>query len=268
MNSIPSEKLASIVIAAAVESRRPWRVEQLWLTARRSTVRFPDSAATSGLSREQATELVRGRIYEQVLKAGGMIDALPPGQSKPTPEQIDAALDAFGIEQWIGLIDSLDQVSVQALLSHIRQDTDELKQRHGARKVERIEGHAILRDTKLWLAENRGKLVPISDVYWAHFWREQASQANREGRGHAGNRRSVAELSSDRSLARRLSKRDKQIDHEMTVSPYEIKMWRERAAKISYERFAAEAGANDEEERAAAFITWLSMIRTKHQRTN
>jgi hypothetical protein len=115
MNSIPLEKLASIVIAATVESRRPWRVEQLWLTARRSTVRYPDSAATSGLSSEQASELVRGRIYEQVLKAGGMMDALPPGQSKPTPEQIDTALDAFGIEQWIGLIDSLDQVSVQAL---------------------------------------------------------------------------------------------------------------------------------------------------------
>jgi hypothetical protein len=52
----------------------------------------------------------------------------------------------------------------------------------------------------------------------------------------------------------------------MKVSPYEIRKWRERMEKLSFEAFAAEVGADDEEERAAAFVAWLSMIRRRHQR--
>jgi hypothetical protein len=36
--------------------------------------------------------------------------------------------------------------------------------------------------------------------------------------------------------------------------------------KLSFEEFAADMGADDDEKRAAAFIDWLTMIRKKYQR--
>jgi hypothetical protein len=292
MSSISLSKLCEIAAAVAFELGLQWRLEDLQMRALEAYRTAMRRTASSGLSREQASKLVREHIYKHVLKAGKGMDALPPGKSKPTPEQIETALEAFTVRQWTpverfppielsppmkdwpiieyryGLMESASLVEVEALLSYIRQNAGDLKQRIGARKVEAIEGRAIERSTKLCLAEDRSEVCPISDPFWAAFWREQARQANREGRALPASGRSVIEQASDRSIAERLSKVDEQTGREMTVSPYEVKMWRERAAKISYERFAAEAGANDEEERAAAFITWLSMIRTKHQRTN
>jgi hypothetical protein len=122
-------------------------------------------------------------IYSVVMKAGKGMEALPPDEQKPTSERIRTALEAFSTEQWITLLDYLGQVDTEALLSYIRQNGSELKQELGVREVECIERHAIMRDTDLWLGDNRSKLVPISDAYWAIFWREQARQANRKVKG-------------------------------------------------------------------------------------
>jgi hypothetical protein len=123
-----------------------------------------------------------------------------------------------------------------------------------------------MRDTDLWLRENRSKVVPISDVYWSLLWPELARQANREGKGHPATGRSVAELSSNRSIAQQLSKRDEQTGCAMKVSRYEIRRWRARAERLPFEQYAADVGADDDEKRAAAFVDWLTMIRKKYQR--
>jgi hypothetical protein len=292
MASIPPEKLARIAAAAAVEWGRPWRVEDLRMKALAAYRAAMRRTVNSGLSREQASAHQRKLIYEQVSKAGREMDPLPFGQSKPTPRQIETALGSFTVEDWTpvepwppielsppmegwpiiearhGLMESVGRVEVEALLDHIRRDTGDLKRTIGTRKLEAIEGVAIMRHVELSLPDDRSMLNPVSDVYWSLLWAELAREANRQGRGLPARGRSVIEQASNRNTAKRLSKVDEQTGREMTVSPYEVRKWRERAAKMSYERFAAEAGANDEEERAAAFITWLSMIRTKHQRTN
>src|SRR5215203_156792 len=273
MDSTPSpdrrdQILEDIARNVAFESRHPWRVEELRAKAVEAYETAEPLPASLGLSRAQVYKRMLQRINDQVKMAAEGMDRLPPGQREPTPEQTIAALEAFSIEQWIDLIGSLDQTDTGALLSHIRQYANALKQRLGAKKVARIEGRAIMRDVDLWLRENRSKVVPITDVYWSLPWPELVRQANREGKGHPATGRSVAELSSDRSIARLFSKRDEQTGHEMKVSPYEVKRWRERVERLTYEQYLVDVGADDEEKRGFAFIDYHAMIRKKHQRKN
>jgi hypothetical protein len=263
MSSVPPEKLARM---AAVESGRPWRVEDLRAKALGAYRSAASRAASLGLPDKQASALVRGSVYEEVLQAGKGMRALPPDQAKPTLEQIETALHVFTTEQWIILIDGLDQTATTALLSYMRQEPDELKHRLGARKAERIEERAIMRDYDHWLKENRDKLVPITDPHWAGSWREQARQANRVGKGHTATGQSIAELSSDSSIARRLTKRDEQTGREMKVNDREVKRWREQMERLPFEQYADDVGADDPEKRAAALIDWMTMIRKKYQR--
>jgi hypothetical protein len=233
----PSEIARDVAVTVAFELRRPWRVGQLQEEASRAYLEAERRAGSLGLPPKQADELILGLIYEQVKEAGERMDRLTPGQSKPRPEHIEAALRAFSIEQWICLIDGLDQTGTRALLSYIRQHADDLKQMLGARKVERIEGRAIMRDTEVWLAENRSTLVPISDPYWAALWRELARQANREGRRLPASERSVIEQASDRNIAERLSKVDGLTGREMkaprTRSGSGVSVWRSSLLRSS-----------------------------------
>jgi hypothetical protein len=271
-SSIPPKKPSEIACDVALELRLPWRVAELRgkaLEAYRTATR---RAASSGLPPEQADESIRRFTAEQVKRAAEGMEWLPPDERRPTPERLTTALEAFATEEWIGLIDGLDQTDTRALLSHIRQHEENLKQRIGAGKVLRIKDGTIMRDTKLWLAENRTKLMPISDVHWAivmpYLVRKEnlARAANRERLGSPAKGRSAAEAGSDRSIARLLSKRDEQTGHEMNVSPYEVKQWRERAEELSFTQYAADVGADDEEKRAGALIDYWTMIRRKHQR--
>jgi hypothetical protein len=219
MASIPSKKLASIARDAAFEMKLPWRVKELRAKALAAYRTVDHSAASLGLPPKQDDD-IRRFIYEQVKKTGQGMEALPPDQKKPTPEQIVTALETFTIEQWATLIDRMSQVEAQSLLSYIRQYPGELKQRLGARKLRRIEGHAIMRDTDLWLRDNRPKLVPISDVYWAVALRDLALEANTKGKGHSTKGPPMAEQAKAPHIARHLSKRDEQIGHDMKVSAY------------------------------------------------
>jgi hypothetical protein len=78
----------------------------------------------------------------------------------------------------------------------------------------------------------------------------------------------MAELSSDSSIARRLTKRDEQTGHEMKVGDREVKRWRERMKRLPFEQYAADVEADDPEKRATAFIDYYMTIRTKYQRKN
>ena len=115
----PDQVLAGIARKVAFELGRPWRVEELraealeaYPTAKRRTKRL-------GLPPKQTDELIRRLIHEQIKKAGEGMDALPPGEEKPPPERIEAALGTFTVEDWITLIDALGQVEAETLHSHI-----------------------------------------------------------------------------------------------------------------------------------------------------
>jgi hypothetical protein len=263
----PSEIARAVADAVAFESGRPWRVEDLRKKALEVCRTAESSTASLGLPDEQASALMRRLIYKQVFKAAKGMDALPPGQEKPAPERIEAAIGTFTVEQWRILLEGFGQVDVEALLSFI-QDADGLKQRLGARKVGCIEERAYMRDTNLWLERDRSKLVAITDPYWASEWREQASQANRVGKGHTATGRSIAELSSDSSIARRLTKIDEQTSREMKVDDREVKRWLEQMERLPFEQYAADVEADDPEKRAAAFIDYYTTIRKKYQRKN
>jgi len=159
-----------------------------------------------------------------------------------------------------GLMESVGQEEVEALLDHIRRNGHDLKGKIDARKLEAIEGRAIERSTKLWLAENRSRLVPVSDVYQVWTWRALVREANVRDKGRPAKGRSLAEQGNALSIARRLTKLDKQIGREMKVTDYEVRQWRERMEKLPFEQFAADRGAADEESRAVALIDYWTMI--------
>jgi hypothetical protein len=260
MDSIPATQLAGIARDVAFEFGRPWRVKELRAEALEAYSTAKRRAARSGLPPEQTDELIRSLISEQVKKAGERMDPLPSSEEKPAPERIEAALGMFTSEQWERLLEGFGHVDVEALLSFIHQDADRLKQKLGAREVGRIQERAYMRDTDLWVENNRSTLEPISDPYWAHVLREDARQENLEHKGHPAKGVSVSEETSERNIARLLSKRD------MKVSPYEVGQWLKRVRQLSFEQYVADVGAHDEEMRAVAFIDYWTMIRRKHQR--
>jgi hypothetical protein len=281
--------LESIARGVAFERRLPWRLAELREEAAKAYDTAESPPASLGLPLEQVSRSMLRQIYEQVKNAAGRMDPLPPDQSQPTTQQIRAALEAFSSKQWtpverfppmglsppmegwpiiearFGLMQSVGRAEVEALLHHIRQVNGDLARRIGARELEAIEGVAISRQIELTLPEDRPKLVAISDPFWACFWRELARQVTRQHRGLPARGRSVIEQASDRNIAKRLSKSDAKTGRAMTVTPYEVRMWRERMAKLSFEQFAAAVGA-DEDKMATARIAYLTMIRAKNQR--
>jgi hypothetical protein len=283
MNSVPSPErpdriLERIARDVAFERRLPWRVEELREEAAKAYYAAEPPPTFLGLPPEQVSRAMLRRIYEHVSNAAGRMDSLPPDQIRPTASQIDAGLEAFTTKQWTpverwppialsppmggwpifehryGLMESVGLEELETLRSYIRRNAGELKQRIGARKIEAIEGRAIERSTKLWLDENRSKLMCISHPYWAKVLRELAREANRQRRKRPGNGRSMAELGSDRSIAERLSKPGSK------VSPNRVKQWRE----LPHDLFDDEE--DDEEKRAAAFIARLTRASRKYQR--
>jgi hypothetical protein len=289
MDSIQPKTLREIADGAAFRSGLLWRLQDLRAKALEAYRTAETSLASLGLPPKQIERLVLSSIHERVEEAAGSMDRLPPDQSQPTTQQIRAALEAFSTKQWtplerwpppalsppmedwpvvearFGLMERLGRAEVEALLDHIRHDEGDLAQRIGARKLEAIEGQALMRHTQLTLPEDRSKMVAISDPHWAAFWREQARHANREGRGRPAKGRSRAEQVSDRRLAERLSKRDEQTGREMKVTRHQVKEWRARMEELPYEQYASEVGAESDEERAAAFLDYVTMIRADHR---
>jgi len=268
MTSIAPKKPFEIARDVAFELRLPWRVEQLRVIALEANPTAKHRAEKSGLSRKQADERVRQLIYGEVSKFGKEMDALPPGEERVTPEQIETALEAFTSVEWRSLVKDFALEEADTVCSYVDDNRRRLIGTFGSGKVYAVIGATARRGTELWLGEKRSKLVPISDPYLALVLRDLAREVNCKGKGHSAKGRSVDELTSDRALARRLTKRDEQTGREMKVSPYQVKQWRERMEELSFEQYAAEVGADDEEKRAAAFIDYLTMIRKKPQRKN
>jgi hypothetical protein len=235
--------LTQAVRELAFELRLPWKVEQLFEAGKQGVRAALDNNSDSralGLPPEQ---LLNARIRQEIGMAGRTMQAqaAADGETRPPSEQeMENALEAFDAEQWKVLIQCLGQVDVETLRSHLQQNTDNLKQRFGARKIKRLEAFTIMRDIELWLKDNRSKLVPISDAYWAvgladAYRLESIKRVNPDGR--ASNAKSLAEQAGDRATARHLKKHDKVIDREMSVSPYQVKQWRQRQRALPFEDF-------------------------------
>lgn len=71
-------------------------------------------------------------------------------------------------------------------------------------------------------------------------------RVNPEGRPSKA--RSLAEQTGEKPTARRLKKHDKVIDREMSVSPYQVKQWRQRQKELPFEEFDGD------------FLTYLATI--------
>jgi hypothetical protein len=235
--------LTQAVRELAFELRLPWKVEQLFEAGKQGVRAALDNNSDSralGLASEQ---LLNARIRQEIGMAGRAMQAqaAADGETRPPSEQeMEYALDTFDAEQWNVLIECLGQVDVETLRSHLQQNTDKLKQRFGARKIERLKAYTIMRDTELWLKDNRSKLVPISDAYWAVYWKDAyrlASILHVNPDGRSSKAKSSAEQAGHRATARRLKKHDKVIDREMSVRPYQVKQWRQRQKELPFEGF-------------------------------
>lgn len=265
----PPEKRDRIVEGVArrvtFELGLPWRLTNLREKAAEAYDAAEPPPASLGLTHKAASKRMLRQVYGQVKKAGEEMDRLPGGQSKPTPEQIEAAIEAFTtrewtpVEQWpplalsppkedwpvvearYGLMESVGRAEVEALLDYIRRNKAGLAQRIRAKKLNAIEGRAIERSSMLWLDENRSKLVPVSDAYWAWAWRALFREASVRRKGPR-----VAEQSHAPSIARRLTKRDVQTGREMNVSAYRVTQLWKRWAELFADRRADDAESRAE----------------------
>jgi hypothetical protein len=166
---------------------------------------------------------------------------------KETREQRKARME------WTGLCRSLSRADLDAVGSYVygeaqmmpderKQREKELEQRFGAKEVNAFLLGIIMRDTELFAADEdeRSKLVPVNDAYWAVRWEylfrhANISHANPEGR--RSNVGSLDELAGVRATARRLTKRDEVAGCEMKVTPYMVKQWRQRIRQLPFEEF-------------------------------
>jgi hypothetical protein len=260
MATVRVEMVERIARHAAMERNLPWRFGELRAEAFRAVRGAAPGArgraASAGLSPEQTERLVKRLMVraarEAVRDAAEGMEALPPGAAEPTPEQMGAAFAAYSVKEWDGLIAHMDSAHVRALWAFVRE--------HGeGRKAEAVEGRLIEREVALWLQENRRRIVGhVQDPYLAVLSKERAREANRRGEG-----RGMAERSSERNVARALTKEDKKIGRVLKVSPYEVKTWRKRAERYPFEEYRADHPC---QELGEAFINYWSMIRRPYQR--
>jgi|SRR5215216_1877559 len=238
MDSIPdgealARQIKETAHTVAYRTRLPWDLKGLIEAGFWAAMRAQDEyrAKKEGLGGVTFEAYAQGGIEREMLAiAEGLRAQAADSEKRPPSEQeTEMALKAFDASEWKVLIESMDQVEVEMFRSYQQQNTEELKQRFGARKVECIEASTIMRSTELWRRSDGPKgLVAVSDAYWAVFWREQARFLNIQGKGHTSTGRSLDEATSDRNTARRLRKRDETSGHDMPVSPYKVKQWRKR----------------------------------------
>jgi hypothetical protein len=282
--------LASAAREVAFELRLPWNVRELYKAGEEAAAAAlkEQRDSTLGLSWE---EFLRLRISQEVWEVGKSIQArVDSEKAPPSEEEIEAALATFTAKQWrdlnppetpeqrkqrmeqprhkqwkewTGLTRSLSRSDVDAVLTHVYADVQtpderkqrekELEQRFGPKKVNSFLLGIIMRDAELFAADKdeRSKLVPVSDAYWAVFWKDAYSfasvlhvvrthQAMREGRApeaRGSKGRSLAEGGGERATAERLTKRDEVIGREMKVTPYMVRQWRKRAEELPFDEF-------------------------------
>ena len=87
----------------------------------------------------------------------------------------------------------------------------------------------------LKLSHPKAKLIGITDPFWDAHWQEKSRAKNLEGEPRPSERRSWSEMASERAIAEALSKPG------YTVTPYQVKKWRERMEQEPFEEFDGSA---------------------------
>ena len=83
----------------------------------------------------------------------------------------------------------------------------------------------------LQLSHPKAKLIGITDPFWDAHWQEKSRARNLEGASRPSERRSWSEMASERAIAEALS------EPGYTVTPYQVKRWRERMEQEPFEEF-------------------------------
>ncbi len=149
----------------------------------------------------------------------------------PSDEQIKDALETFCVEEWKSLIEGFDYREALKLGNYIEAHRGELEQAPEWRKYERVDVTARERRIVLALSHPKARLIGVTDPFWDAVWQEMSRIKNLEGAPRPSERRSWSEMTSERAIAEALSERG------YTVTPYQVKKWRERMEREPFEEF-------------------------------
>lgn len=243
MSSTPKdEQLEGWIEAAArrvaCDLRLPWKLRELREHGRRGVAKaFKDPGRGSGLSFPQQ---IQRHISEEVRKGGksmrGQEEAQGGKRQLPTAERIKDALKTFSVEEWKDLIAEFEYKEVRKLGSYFKTPREEHEHGPERKKYERVDIFARERRMVLELSHPKAKLIGITDPFWDAHWQEKSRAKNLEGAPRPSERRSWSEMASERAIAEALS------EPGYTVTPYQVKKWRERMEQEPFEEFEGAIG--------------------------
>ena len=181
------------------------------------------------------SQQIRRHISEEVRRGGksmrGQEEAQGGKRPLPTDERIKEALETFTVEEWKGLIAEFGYKEAQKLGSYLKTHREEHEHSPERKKYESIDVFARERRMVLKLSHPKAKLIGMTDPFWDVLWQEESRAKNLEGAPRPSEPRSWPEMVSERAIAEALSKPG------YTVTPYQVKKWRERMALEPFEEF-------------------------------
>jgi len=149
----------------------------------------------------------------------------------PTDERIKDALKTFSVEEWKDFIAEFEYKEVRKLGSFLKAHREEHEHASERKKYESVDIFARERRMVLQLSHPKAKLIAITDPFWDAHWQEKSRTKNLEGAPRPSERRSWSEMASERAIAEALS------GPGYTVTPYQVKRWRERMEQEPFEEF-------------------------------
>jgi hypothetical protein len=216
----------------AVDLGLPWKLRELREHGLRDVDKALRSGQKSGLSFPQQ---IQRHINEEVRKGGKSMRGQEKAQGGkwrlPANERIKDALKTFSVEEWKGLIAEFGYKEARKLGSYLKAHREEHEYSPERKKYVSVDVFARERRMVLELSHPKAKLIGITDPYWDAHWQEKSRAKNQEGAPRPSERRSWSEMASERAIAEALS------EPGYTVTPYQVKKWRERMEQEPFEEF-------------------------------
>jgi hypothetical protein len=216
----------------AVDLGLPWKLRELREHGLRGVDKALRSGRKSGLSFPQQ---IQRHINEEVRKGGKSMRGQEKAQGGkwrlPANERIKDALNTFSVEEWKGLIAVFGYKEARKLGSYLKAHREEHEYSPARKKYVSVDIFARERRMVLQLNKSKAKLIGITDPFWDVHWQEKSRARNLEGAPRPSERRSWSEMTSERAIAEALS------GPGYTVTPYQVKKWRERMEREPFEEF-------------------------------
>jgi hypothetical protein len=211
----------------------PWKLRELREHGRRGVANALNGPSRgSGLPFPQQ---IQRHITEEVRKGGKSMRAQAQAQGGkrqlPTDERIKDALKTFSVEEWKDFIAEFEYKEVRKLGSFLKAHREEHEHAPERKKYVSVDIFARERRMVLQLSHPKAKLIAITDPFWDAHWQEKSRARNLEGAPRPSERRSWSEMASERAIAEALS------EPGYTVTPYQVKKWRERMEQEPFEEF-------------------------------